>query len=118
MILASVLLSATAQIVFKIGMSSKEIQRVIALQENWPLIIWEIFSHHYVISGLVFYGLGALLWLFVLSRVDVSMAYPFVGLGFIVTMVLGMLLLGEHVNLTRIIGTIFVVTGVVLVSRS
>ena len=107
-----------AQIAFKIGMSTADIQNAINRQESWPLIIWEIFSHHYVISGLLFYGLGAFMWLFVLSRIDVSMAYPFVGLGFILTMALGVILLEEQVNLTRILGTVFVIIGVVLVSRS
>jgi drug/metabolite transporter (DMT)-like permease len=64
------------------------------------------------------YVLGAGLWLLVLSKVDVSLAYPFVGLGFIMTMLLGWLFLHEGVGVERIIGTLLIAGGVVLVSRS
>ena len=54
----------------------------------------------------------------VLAKVDVSLAYPFVGVGFIVTMVLGWLLLQEPVGLTRITGTLLVAIGAYLVAQS
>ncbi|MBF5095572.1 EamA family transporter [Azospirillum sp. INR13] len=57
-------------------------------------------------------------WLAVLAKVEVTMAYPFVGLGFLVTLALGVLLLGESMSLTRLIGTLLVVLGVVLTAQS
>ena len=42
-----------------------------------------------VIGGFGLYCLGALVWLVVLARADVSYAYPFLGLGFILTMLVG-----------------------------
>ena len=42
-----------------------------------------------MVAGLALYGLGAMVWLYVLARLPLSAAYPFVGLGFILTMVLG-----------------------------
>jgi drug/metabolite transporter (DMT)-like permease len=71
-----------------------------------------------VILGLALYGVGALLWLFVLGRVPLSMAYPFVGLGFILTMLAGALVLGEHVTPLRIGGTLMIALGCVFVARS
>ena len=47
-----------------------------------------------------------------------SMAYPFVGLGFVMTMLLGWAFLNEDIGLLRIVGTLLIVAGVVLVSRS
>jgi multidrug transporter EmrE-like cation transporter len=55
-------------------------------------------------------------WLFVLARLDVSIAYPFVSLGFIVTMSLGCLLFGEPFTVRKMIGTIVVMLGVYLVA--
>lgn len=72
----------------------------------------------YVIGGLALYAIGAVVWLFVLARVDLSLAYPFVGLGFIVTLVLSHLLLGEAVAVTRIAGTLMIAVGCVLVAHS
>jgi drug/metabolite transporter (DMT)-like permease len=75
-----------------------------------------VFFNIWVIAGLAIYLFGAVLWLFVLVRVEVSMAYPFVGLGFILTMILGKFIMGEAVSVTRLLGTIFISVGVVFVS--
>ena len=71
-----------------------------------------------VVGGLALYLFGAILWLLVLAQIDVTQAYPFVGLGFLITMALGMMLLGESVSSARIAGTVLVATGVLLVARS
>jgi drug/metabolite transporter (DMT)-like permease len=117
LILGSVTLSALAQLVFKLGMSSAAVQ--LALNQGHSLqTIWTVAINPSVIAGFVFYGLGAIVWLLVLSRVDVSLAYPFVGLGFVLVMFLGWLVLGEQVGPVRLVGTLFVVIGVWLVSSS
>lgn len=116
LILVSVTMSAVAQIALKQGMSSPEVQASLAagLGRALPSIASSLF----VWLGLGLYGLGAALWLGVLAKIDVSQAYPFVGLGFILTMVFGITLLGEQVNAVRLIGTCLVVIGVLLVARS
>ena len=63
--------------------------------------------------GLIIYALSVALWLWVLSKVDLSVAYPFVGIGFVVTMLFGILLLNENVTPMRIIGTVLIVGGCV-----
>ena len=68
--------------------------------------------------GLVIYALSVALWLWVLSKVDLSVAYPFVGVGFLVTMLFGIVLLNENVTPMRIIGTVLIVGGCVLVGKS
>jgi drug/metabolite transporter (DMT)-like permease len=117
LIITCVTLSALSQMVMKIGMSSPPIQMVLA---NGPKLkaAWDVATNLYVFLGLGMYVLGAGLWLLVLSKVDVSLAYPFVGLGFIMTMLLGWLFLHEGVGVERIIGTLLIAGGVVLVSRS
>ena len=116
LILISVTISAVAQIALKHGMSSPAVQAGFSsgLERLVPLVA----SNPFVWLGLALYGAGTLLWLGVLAQIDVSQAYPFVGLGFLLTMVLGVMLLGESVSTLRLIGTLMVVTGVVLVSRA
>ncbi len=117
LILASVSLSAIAQLVLKMGMSSQSVQSV--LTDNSILErIATIATNGRVLLGLSLYGIGALFWLWVLARTDLSFAYPFVGLGFILTMMFGLLFLGEPVGMARITGTLLIVAGVVLVSQS
>src|SRR4030065_141715 len=80
LILGSVALSALAQLFLKLGMSSAVVQQ--ALGQGHPLqAVWAVASNFQVIAGLSLYALGAMLWLLVLARVDLRLAYPCVGGG-------------------------------------
>ncbi len=116
LILLSVSLSACAQIALKTGMNSARIQEVLA--GGRPAALLAVGGNPYVLLGLFMYALGAVFWLLVLARLDVSLAYPFVGLGFLLTMGLGYLLLDEPVGAMRLLGTLLVATGTILVARS
>jgi drug/metabolite transporter (DMT)-like permease len=117
LILASVSLSAVAQLVLKLGMSGGRVQRSLA-GESLIGNLAVVATDGRVLLGLFLYGVGAILWLWVLARTDLSFAYPFVGLGFILTMLFGFFFLGEPMGLARVSGTLLIVAGVVLVSRS
>lgn len=117
-VLVSVGMSAIAQIILKLGMSNPATLRALDEAASVWQSIWPLLTSVHVWAGLTMYGIGALVWLFVLAKLDVSMAYPFVGLGFILTMVMGSLFLGESVGFTRMLGTMLVVGGVYLVGRS
>jgi multidrug transporter EmrE-like cation transporter len=117
LILFSVALSAGAQIVLKTGMSSPAVQAALAGGTRLDALVG-IATSWGVILGLAMYGFGAVLWLFVLARIDVSKAYPFVGLGFLLTMAMGYFLLAEPVTVTRLLGTVLVAAGVYLVAAS
>ena len=116
LIFISVSISAIAQVTLKHGMSSPAVQQ--GLAGSWHQVVIAVASNIYVWLGLVFYALGAVLWLGVLAKVDVSVAYPFVGLGFILTALLGVFLLGEAFSVIRFVGTCMVVLGIVLVTRT
>lgn len=117
LILASITLSSFAQILMKLGMSSKPVQLAISDQSIWKAGM-TVATSVPVLAGLLAYGVGALIWLAVLSKVDVSLAYPFVSLGFVMVVLLSALLLGEHITPMRLIGLGFIVLGVVLVGRT
>ena len=118
LVILSVFVASSAQILLRIGMTSSSIQETLTQSIDKLNIFFVMFTNFYVVSGLFLYGVGAVLWLFVLARVPVTVAYPFVGLGFIVTLFLGWLLLGEQVSGLRLLGTLLVVCGVVLVGKS
>ena len=117
LILVSVSLSAIAQLVLKLGMSGAGVQRVLA-GNSLVASLLAVATDGRVLLGLFLYGVGAVLWLWVLARTDLSFAYPFVGLGFILTMLFGFAFLGEPMGWARISGTLLIVGGVVLVSQS
>ncbi|GLT00460.1 hypothetical protein GCM10007897_18470 [Sphingobium jiangsuense] len=114
LILASVSLSALAQLALKIGTGSAAAARANGLGGEMGGLL----QSPMVFVGLGLYGLGALLWLFVLGRAPLSLAYPFVGIGFILTMLAGVLYLNEGVSAARVAGTLMIALGCVLVARS
>jgi drug/metabolite transporter (DMT)-like permease len=115
LILGSVALSALAQVSFKTGVSSGPLQAAFN-EGDWRGTAWAMLLSPNILAGLCLYGLGTILWLGVLARVELSQAYPFVGLGFVLTAVLGYFLFGEAITMLRVAGTVLVVAGIYLVA--
>jgi drug/metabolite transporter (DMT)-like permease len=68
--------------------------------------------------GLMLFGISALFWLVVLSRVDLSVAYPFVGLSYIIVVLFSRIFLNEHVTALRWLGVVIVAVGIAIVGLS
>lgn len=116
LILVSVSLSAFAQISFKFGVSGVRAGETV--DSGMAARLVHVLLTPGVAGGLALYGFGTLLWLAALGRIEVSQAYPFVGLGFVLTTVLGYLLFGDALGPQRILGMLLVVGGIVMVAWS
>ena len=114
--IVSIALSVAAQFALKAGMSGAEIKAVMA-QPLGLRSLFAILTDKYVFLGFLLYGLGAIVWLGVLSKWDVSKAYPLVGLGFVFTVGIGFMV-GEGVTFSRVAGVALICAGVFLVGRS
>lgn len=97
-------------------MSSGDVKEALSQPFILRIVLFAL-ANKFVIGGLVLYGLSAVVWLAVLYRWDVSKAYPLVGLGFGVTIIIG-LLIGEQVTLLRGVGVALICIGVFLVGQS
>ena len=117
LVLVSVLLSSIAQIVLKEGMSSLSVP-LAAAQGDTLRTITIIALNLKVLGGLLVYFASAAVWLFVLARIPVGLAYPFVGLGFVITMLLAWAIRGEAPSATQIAGTLTICFGVGLMARA
>jgi drug/metabolite transporter (DMT)-like permease len=60
--------------------------------------------------------IGTLLWLSVLYRMEVSRAFPFLSLGFILVMLASRFYLQEKISLSRWIGVGLIIAGIILLS--
>ena len=119
LVLASVLLSAAAQLILRIGMSSAAVQGALAQSEQSlfrTAIV--IATSPLIILGLSCFIFSAVVWLLVLAHVDLSTAYPFVGLGLVITVASGYFILGEPMSATKLVGVAAIVFGVVLIGVS
>ncbi len=116
LILSSILLSSFAQIVLKTGMSNPTVLSAIESASTFG-IVKTIATNFYVLGGLSLYFASAAVWLLVLAKVDVSFAYPFVGLGFIITMLLAFFINGEILSTTKVVGTLCIALGVAIIAQ-
>jgi drug/metabolite transporter (DMT)-like permease len=71
-----------------------------------------------VLGGLLLYALGALAWIAVLRRMDLSYAYPFLALNFVLIALVSQFVLGETVPWIRWAGIAAIVAGILLIANS
>lgn len=116
LILVAVGLSAFAQVALKHGMAGAPVQAALAAGGGPLPIALAVAGSPGVWLGLTAYGLSAVLWLFVLARLDLSVAYAFVALGFLLVMALGVAVFGEPITWRKVLGTLLVAGGIWLVA--
>jgi drug/metabolite transporter (DMT)-like permease len=117
LIVVSVSLSALAQVSFKLGVSAADLGSA-ASSGSWLSVVRVIALSPGILGGLVLYGIGTLLWLAVLSRTELSKAYPFVGLGFVMTALLAHVIFGDALSPMRLGGTFLVIAGIYTIAQS
>lgn len=116
LILFSVSLAVFGQFFLKKGML--EIGRI-PLNFTTPFfLLGKVFTNFKLFFGFLLFALSSITWLVVLSRVELSFAYPMVSIGYILTVLISWRYLGEHVSLLRWIGVTVICVGVLLLSKS
>lgn len=117
LILLSVILNTLGQLLFKIGLN--QIGSFSFSLINLAQFGLKILSNASVMSGLLIYVISTAVWFLVLSRTDVSFAYPLVSIGYIFNSVAAYYFLHEHAfSPMRLAGTLVIIVGVVLVCQS
>ncbi len=116
LILVGVLLNASAQLLLKAGM-----ERIgdfaFSFENIWPIAM-QVAANPYIIIGLSFYVLSVVVWLLVLSRCEVSFAYPMLSIGYIVNAIAAYYLFSENLSALRIAGIAVIIAGVCMVART
>lgn len=114
MILSSVLFNCIAQLLIRKGMLI-----VGAIDfSNLARSACAMFMNLYLWLAMLCYGISIFLWMAVLAKVEVSYAYPFLSIGYVVVSIMGYYLFNESLNYIRILGIVVICIGVYLISRS
>lgn len=114
-VLVGVLLNAGAQLLLKAGAAaSGPIGNWADLRGAAPGLAF----HPAIIGGLACYVVSVGVWIVALSRIDVSVAYPMLSIGYVVNALLAFWLFGEAVSPQRWLGIAVILIGVALVARS
>jgi multidrug transporter EmrE-like cation transporter len=117
LVIASVSLATAGHLTLKAAMN--RVGRIGTAQVSEPLTtVGKAAREPRIWVGLALFGISAVFWLVVLSRVPLSVAYPFAGLTYIVIVVLDRLVLDEPVPTLRFLGAAVVAVGIALIGLS
>jgi multidrug transporter EmrE-like cation transporter len=114
-ILLGILFNVGAQLALKAG-----VNRFGAFSVTWANLIslsWHILLNPWVLFSIFIYIFSIAIWIFVLSRVDVSIAYPFLSLGYVLNTVAAHYWLHERFTFLRIFGVVVILLGVFIITK-
>ncbi|MES2203834.1 MAG: 4-amino-4-deoxy-L-arabinose transferase [Pseudomonadota bacterium] len=117
LVLLSVILNTLGQLLFKMGLN--QIGAFSFSPANLMHFGFKIMTNIRIMSGLMIYVISTVVWFLVLSRADLSFAYPLVSIGYIFNSFAAYYFLHEHsFSPMRLTGTLVIIAGVVLICQS
>ena len=116
LLMTGVLLNAGAQLLLKAGTNSVGVFEY--SRDNILPIGWKLATEPHIIGGLACYVISVVVWIMALSRVEVSIAYPLLSVGYVVNAIAAWYLFGEAVTPMRLAGIGIIILGVFVVARS
>ncbi len=116
LVLTGVLLNAIAQLALKASVNDTGVIGL-DLPSLWSAL-HTLLANAWLWLGLICYGISVLVWLLALSRVDVSIAYPMLSIGYVVNAIAAWHLFGESLGQGRLVGIGIIIIGVFVLARS
>lgn len=106
--LISIFLGATGQFLFRLGMLH---YGRVTVQNIWRQLLGIIFTPA-IFAGFFCFGVSSILWLVVISKWELSYAYPMVALGYVLAIFYGAFFLHEGVNFPKLVGSGLILIGI------
>ncbi|MEO1765946.1 SMR family transporter [Thiobacter aerophilum] len=116
LIFTGVLLNAIAQLLLKAGTNAIG-PFAFTAQNVWPVGL-KLATQPYILTGMACYVVSLVVWIMALSRVEVSVAYPMLSVGYVLNAIAAWYFFGEAVTPTRLAGIGIIILGVYIVARS
>jgi multidrug transporter EmrE-like cation transporter len=116
LLLVGVLLNAAAQLLIKsgtnvLGMLSFKQGKLVALAMS-------VLTEYHIVAALFCYVISVGIWIVALSKLEVSVAYPMLSIGYVVNAFAAWYLFGEILSVQKITGIFIIIFGVIVVARS
>jgi multidrug transporter EmrE-like cation transporter len=112
LLLTAVALGVVGQMVMKTGMT--KVGQINAFNLS---VLVKMFTNPTVLGGIACYALSSVVYLMAISKLPLSFAYPMVGLGYVVVVLLSWLLFKEPVSWVRWAGVALICGGAFLIGR-
>jgi len=116
LILTGVLLNAAAQLLLKAGTNT--LGALTLTREHWLGTGLAVATNPHIVAGLACYVVSVGVWIGALSRVEVSVAYPMLSIGYVINAIAAWYLFGEVLTMQRWLGIGFIAIGVWLLVRT
>ena len=116
-IFLSIFFAVCSQLIIKWKMSAFSIDGIGNSILDKFMFAFTMLLNPYIMLSIIFTLLSGLSWMIAMTKFEISYAYPFTILGFIAVMILSHFLFGENLNLYKIIGTIFIIIGILIISK-
>lgn len=112
MVLFNCVLGVIGQLCLKTSMNN--VGRIgISSLHNWQSLLLKVLSMPLIWVGMSLYIIGAAVWLVILSRTNLSIAYPLLSINFILVILASWLFLGEPLTYQRIIAISIICVGII-----
>ena len=115
-IILSILMSSTAHVLLKKGMMTHTLGTVSS--DGIFGLVWAVGTNLWVMGGMLLHVSALVVWLWALSKVDISFAYPFLALGYILVSAMAWFWLGEELSPMKILGMGIIVVGILVLAKA
>lgn len=112
-IIIGIIFAAFGQVSWKLGMNQAGQLAALNLATLSTVLL-----NPYVLLGFVMYALSTIFWLIALSKKELSFVYPFISLTYIIVLVLSSLVLKESMGVNKLVGTLIIIIGLIIIARS
>ena len=116
LILTGVALNAAAQLLLKAGTNA--VEQFAFTADNIVPVGTRLALEPHILAGVTCYVVSLVVWIMGLSRVEVSIAYPMLSLGYLINALAAWYLFGESLSAMRLAGIAFIIVGVFVIARS
>ena len=116
LLMLGVFLNAIAQLLLKAGTNA--VGQFEFSAGNIVPVGMKLALEPHIMGGIACYVVSVVIWIMGLSRVEVSIAYPMVSVGYVLNAVAAWYLFGEALSVTRLVGIGIIIIGVYIVARS
>ena len=82
------------------------------------LFLFNALLDPFILSGFVSAFIASFFWMAAMTKFDLSFAYPFMSLAFILVLVFSVFLFREPLTYQKIVGVLLIVSGIIITSRS
>ena len=115
-ILLSILMSSMAHVFLKKGMMVQALN--VVKPDGVVDLVWMVGTNPWVMSGMFLHVSALVVWLWALSKVDISFAYPFIALGYVLVSLIAWFWLGEEFGFMRGLGMGIIITGILVLAKA